>query len=109
MNLDPFTIGLIACLCLFGLVRLGVYLARPPRADEYYCTRCGALGQPRRALRGNFGIELLLWLCLILPGLIYTIWRWGPADEFCPSCQGKDCMIPSNSPLAPRALGQGPR
>ena len=46
-------------------------------AKEFYCTACGTVGHPRVRNRGSSAIEIILWLCFILPGLCYTLWRMG--------------------------------
>ena len=42
---------------------------------QMVCTRCGTIGRPKRYTPGTFGMELLLFLFFIIPGLIYGIWR----------------------------------
>ena len=66
------------------------------------CKACGTrTDDPARKTRGHFAIELLLWLCLIVPGLIYSIWRLGSRRDCCPSCGSVD-LIPADSPLGRR-------
>jgi hypothetical protein len=52
--------------------------------------------------KGSFLIEFLLWVCFIVPGLIYSIWRLGTRHKGCPSCGGP--MIPVDSPVARAAM-----
>lgn len=61
------------------------------------CPSCGSRGEPKTITKGSTGIELILWLCLLVPGLIYSIWRLSSRVKGCPSC-GSMGMIPANSP-----------
>lgn len=63
---------------------------------EKICTECGYIGYSVSITPGNFFTELLLWLCFLLPGLIYSIWRLSGRHNGCPKCGGK--MIALNSP-----------
>ena len=69
---------------------------------EMLCTTCGYQGKPKKKLAGNSGIELVLYLCLIIPGLIYSSWRSSAATMGCPECQST--MIPLDSPVAQKFL-----
>ncbi len=50
-------------------------------AHEFYCEKvckeCGTVGEPVTITKGSLGTEILLWLCLPLPGMFYTAWRHG--------------------------------
>lgn len=61
------------------------------------CTQCGHHGVPITVTPGSIGIEILLWLFFIIPGLIYSIWRLSARHMACPSC-GNQAMIPAHSP-----------
>lgn len=67
------------------------------------CTACGYVGEPATATKGSFGVELVLWLCFIVPGLIYSIWRLSSRHDACPSC-GQTALIPAGSPMANKFL-----
>lgn len=60
------------------------------------CASCGSTGS-KTETPGSFLIELLLWICFLIPGLIYSIWRLSARKPVCPSCGGSG-MIPLNSP-----------
>jgi len=62
------------------------------------CQSCGYIGNPTKVMRGSFLIELILWCCLFIPGMIYTVWRYTSQYYACPKC-GKDSMIPTDSPI----------
>jgi hypothetical protein len=63
------------------------------------CTSCGKIASPALHTRGSFGIEIILWLCLILPGILYSLWRLSSRIEVCAAC-GSANIIPVNSPAA---------
>lgn len=67
--------------------------------SSVFCITCGHQGPTRMRTRGSLGIEIVLWLCLILPGLIYSIWRLSSRTEVCSSC-GAATLVPPDSPIA---------
>lgn len=67
------------------------------------CKNCGFSSKVKKRLRGNPDIEILLYLCGIIPGIIYTSWRYGKKICQCPHCGSMD-MIPADSPLAQSLL-----
>ena len=72
---------------------------------DYICTTCGHTGKPVKLTKGSFAIELLLWLCLFIPGLIYSIWRLTSRYDACPKCK-KTTLIPLNTPIAQKLLNE---
>jgi len=71
--------------------------------DSFICTQCGFVGNPRRRVKGNVLIELILWLCFIVPGLIYSLWRLTSRYSTCPNC-GHSTMIPIDSPMGQKLI-----
>lgn len=74
---------------------------RPPQG--LICTRCGSedIG---RYTQGSTFIALILWLCAIVPGLIYTIWRSNGRHKYhCEDC-GSVKIISIDSPKGQRLL-----
>ena len=67
------------------------------------CTSCGYYGKPTAATKGSFLIEIVLWLCFIIPGLIYSLWRVSSRQQVCPKCHNST-LIPADSPMAKKAL-----
>ena len=67
------------------------------------CPSCGTRGEPKTITRGSTLIELILWLCLIVPGLIYSIWRLTTRQKGCPAC-GAAGMIPVTSPMGKKLV-----
>jgi predicted RNA-binding Zn-ribbon protein involved in translation (DUF1610 family) len=61
------------------------------------CPNCGTQGEPKSITQGNILIELVLWLCFIIPGVIYSIWRLSSRKEACPAC-GQTGMIGITTP-----------
>lgn len=71
---------------------------------KWECTRCKhETCAPKR--KGNGWIELILWLCYIIPGLIYSIWRRGSPANLCPTC-GASSLIPTGDNTAAHAKKQ---
>jgi ribosomal protein S27AE len=83
-------------------------------AAKKYCPRCGAVAKEKTVYRGSFWNEFSLWLLLIVaafyfswgflivPGILYSVWRLSTRQRVCPSC-GAPNMIPLDSPLARQA------
>lgn len=55
----------------------------PPRV---FCPHCQTTGAAVRVLPGSVAIELLLWLCFLLPGILYTAWRQTSDGLACGAC-----------------------
>lgn len=69
-----------------------------------YCTQCGSkFARPKTNTRGSFFIEIFLWLLLLIPGIIYSLWRLTTRYKSCPVC-GSSQIIPTSSPAAQAAL-----
>lgn len=69
------------------------------------CTSCGFVGSPKKITKGSILVELALWLCLIVPGLIYSLWRVSSRYEACPECRNAT-MIPTGSPMGKKLVGE---
>ncbi len=68
---------------------------------------CGYVGYPKKHTKGSILIEILLWLFLILPGLIYSIWRLTTKQMICPKCKNPT-MIPTDSPMGAKLVSAKP-
>jgi len=66
-------------------------------AKEMMCPNCGNYIVPEKKVRGSIFIEIVLWLFLIIPGLIYSIWRLSSKYKACPVC-GNVNIVPVDSP-----------
>jgi hypothetical protein len=70
-----------------------------PSRDEKHCLDCGTEAKAQVHTPGNMAIEIILWICFIIPGVIYSIWRLGARKTVCPACQSPR-LIPITSPAA---------
>lgn len=59
---------------------------RITRSGAMICGDCGTRCEPGTNHRGSLAIEIGLWLCFILPGMIYSIWRLTTRHDCCPAC-----------------------
>jgi hypothetical protein len=67
------------------------------------CTTCGYIGNPKSQVKGSFGVELILWLLFIIPGLIYSMWRITSQQKVCPACKNPT-LIPVTTPKGQELL-----
>ena len=102
MDINFTTSFLIVMAAAWILTKLGNAYERS-RRPPLYCPHCGAVAQSKQVTRGSGWIEIVLWLCFLIPGLIYTIWRATSKAEVCSAC-GSSGIIPASSPNAPREL-----
>lgn len=59
----------------------------------YCCTSCkNKTVSPK--MKGNIWIEIILWFCYLIPGIIYSIWRRSGQPSICPTCN-KDTLVPA--------------
>ncbi|MBK6486668.1 MAG: hypothetical protein IPF98_07335 [Gemmatimonadetes bacterium] len=69
-------------------------------AVHYLCTQCGAqTSAPLKVPPGSAWVALALAVPFIVPGVIYTVWRFSMRRSVCPTC-GHAQLIPANAPLA---------
>lgn len=66
---------------------------------KMHCMNCGTEAEPKTNTRGSMGMEIILWLCFLVPGLIYSIWRLNAKEQVCPACKSNK-LIPTNTPNA---------
>lgn len=66
-----------------------------------YCLTCGYVGKGNKP--GSTLITIILFLCYIVPGIIYSLWRSSKGATVCPKCKAMH-MIPVDSPKAKEAL-----
>ena len=62
------------------------------------CTKCGSTGKTKSHTKGSILIELVLWLCFLVPGLIYSLWRLTTRRQVCAAC-GSHELAPVDSPI----------
>lgn len=58
------------------------------------CKLCGFKGKPKVKTRGSVAIELVLWCCLLIPGLVYSLWRVTSRVKICAHCKKDTHLIP---------------
>jgi hypothetical protein len=72
-------------------------------AQKLICSACGHIGSSKTAVKGSILIEIVLWLCFIIPGIIYSLWRSSSRHKTCPKCGGTN-LIPLDSPVGLKIL-----
>lgn len=92
---------LIVALLVFGLYA-AIKGSGGASGPVRYCATCGHVGKGLTKTRGMLLIEIVLWLCFLVPGLIYSIWRQGSKHKVCASC-GASTLVPLDSPVATAA------
>lgn len=82
------------------------YLASNAYESQYkkknshlHCMTCGSDGQVKRMVKGTIFIEIILWLCFLVPGLIYSVWRLTTKSDACSVC-GSTSLVPGFTPAA---------
>jgi hypothetical protein len=70
---------------------------------QMVCAQCGNVGYPKKITKGSFLIEVVLWLCFIFPGIIYSLWRISSRYSACPSCKAPH-MVALDSPIGRKLL-----
>lgn len=69
------------------------------------CKVCGTVQHEKAALPGSGWIELVLWLCYIIPGVIYSIWRRSKRQVACVSCRSRE-VLDVNTPVGKSLVNQ---
>lgn len=102
--MDP---GIIILIIIFAIVGFGL-LKTFASTKELICTACGTVGSGKDKAAGSFLIEVILWICFIVPGLIYSIWRLSSGNKVCTAC-GNPTLIPTDTPKGQELLKQRTR
>lgn len=63
---------------------------------DYICSACGYEGKAKGRKRGSAALEWALWLALLFPGPLYSIWRRVGVSKECPYCH-KETIVKLNS------------
>lgn len=99
----------LALLILYGIVIAAknafMNVFRGGKGAARFCPACGHEGPTRIRTRGSIWIEVVLWLCFVVPGLVYSIWRGSSRQPVCAAC-GHEGVIPPDSPIALAAKKQ---
>ncbi len=75
--------------------------------NRVVCKACGYRGRPKTITKGSLGMEVILWLMMVLPGLLYSVWRHASRYSGCPQCSAPD-IIPETSPVAQQLASTAP-
>jgi hypothetical protein len=56
------------------------------------CPSCHYVGESKSIAKGSRKIEITLWCCFILPGMLYTMWRQSNDGQYqgCPQCHASN-------------------
>lgn len=76
-------------------------------ANQMICAQCGTVGNPERFTRGSIWITLFLFLCGVLPGILYAVWRWTSEYDGCSKCGGPN-LLPMDSPVGRKMMNEMP-
>src|SRR3990167_5644681 len=92
---------------IVGVIVYVIYsiFARGGPSGQMVCKSCGTIGEGKSSVRGSIGIEIILWLCLIIPGLIYSLWRLSTRRNVCAKCGGAE-LIPVDSPIGRKIIDE---
>jgi hypothetical protein len=60
--------------------------ANPSMKDLYICRACWLVATPKIITKGSALIEVMLWVLFLIPGIIYSVWRYITKDKVCPAC-----------------------
>ena len=78
--------------------------AKKKMASQKVCTQCGEIRKPIVVTPGSILIEIILWLCFLIPGLIYSIWRMvSKKKNCCPDCR-TPTMVSAQSRIGNKIL-----
>ena len=92
-------------LLLVFFVWLAWLLLRAKQGNPMVCPNCGHYGPTQTKTRGSLLIEIILWICFIIPGLIYSIWRHTSRKQVCSAC-GNESLVPADTPVGRKLLAQ---
>lgn len=65
---------------------------------QQVCKQCGTVAYPKSDTPGSVLIELVLWLCFIIPGIIYSLWRISRRRNVCAACNSPE-LVPVDTPV----------
>ena len=72
---------------------------------RWICKECGYAGPMKMVTEGSFMIEVILWLCFLSPGLIYSLWRSSTKRRRCPECKSPS-LVPTDSPVGSKLFAE---
>ena len=66
-------------------------------AKKLICTTCLSQSGTKRHMKGSLLIELFLWLCFLVPGILYSVWRHTTVAQVCKACNSIE-LVPIDTP-----------
>lgn len=99
MTGDLIGYGIVAAVLLFIASKIYEGFKSASQDARSHCMTCGTDAEPRTHTRGSIWIEVILWLLLIVPGLVYSVWRLTSKRQVCSAC-GSAQIVPYNAPAA---------
>src|SRR5690348_8787871 len=103
--MDPTLLPVLIEAVVLALVVWAVYSYRKSKRESrpipsvrnlVCCTQCGYMGPPKRVTPGSIWIEVVLLFFMIVPALIYGVWRVSNRYDACARC-GQRTIIPADS------------
>lgn len=98
-----WAVFLVVLFVLYVALASVFRLIVPRKGPERICLDCGTQGRAKVKTPGSIWIEVILWLALIVPGLIYSVWRLSSKKLVCPAC-GSTRLVPTDSPAGLEAV-----
>jgi len=100
MNTTTIVIAIMVCI-VYAVITL--YHHYQPKM---ICLQCGEINRPSPEERGNIYLAIFLWICFIVPGLLYSLWSFFNKKYVCPACRSER-LVPPGSPAGKRAQSTG--
>ena len=72
---------------------------------KYICEKCFDINKGVDHTKGSFLIEIILWLCMIVPGVIYSVWRLTTRGKVCKICR-ENTLVQLTTPRGKMLLAQ---
>jgi hypothetical protein len=73
--------------------------------DLYICRACRLVATPKSITKGPSLIEVLLWGLFLIPGILYSAWRFITKEKVCPVCSSL-AVIPINSLMGQKIFNE---
>jgi hypothetical protein len=73
--------------------------------EQVVCRNCGHVGKRRTTTPGSFLLEIVLWCCFLLPGLLYSAWRIAKRGKTCEACGSGD-VVPADTPIGRKLIAE---
>jgi hypothetical protein len=72
-----------------------ILLPRKGGNMKIICPSCHYVGESAAIAKGSRKIEITLWCCFILPGMLYTMWRQSRDGQCqgCPQCHETNVQL----------------